>query len=349
MKKFSGQIYNPDWGHEYQSGYIYCFATGLNFQGESGEVLLPYVRLQIDPNQGDPDQIYFHHPEKEGIWLVSDEKSILLEPGIQERPTLKRQIKDVNFSSLEEKRPNRTFGMLKWGGLAAGFILVLALIIQLALSGVVALISPSIEKSIGEASLNDYLENSAVANPKEEKWVQNILDKLVQSENSQEYQYTLTFIDEVDPNAFAFPGGYLVVTTGLIDFVDKDEEKIAGVLAHEMAHVIKRHGIKKLVNQAGPVLVIQAVLGSDAGVISLLANGSLFLSGMSYSRTMEYEADSEAVSILNKAGYSAAGLKGFLVQLKMLQGSEIPEFISTHPSNEERINKIEEKMIELDQ
>jgi predicted Zn-dependent protease len=155
------------------------------------------------------------------------------------------------------------------------------------------------------------------------------------------YKWKIKIIESDDVNAFALPGGYVFINSGLIKNSDTPEE-VAGVLAHEFTHVQKRHGLKNVMLNMGLQIFIYAIAGSsDAAVRFLIGNASQ-LAAMSFSREQENEADEGGVHILEKAGISPAGLEMFMKKMRKQENS-IPgalTFLSTHPSSDSRMKKI---------
>lgn len=139
-------------------------------------------------------------------------------------------------------------------------------------------------------------------------------------------------------NAFAAPGGYLYFYTGLVKYLD-NEAQFAGVMGHEMAHAAERHSTQRLTKVYGIQVLLAVVLGEDPGTIAQiaadLASGLVVLA---FSRDNEYEADEFAVRYLYETSYDARGVAGFF---EKLEGSpRPPEFLSTHPSPENRVDEI---------
>lgn len=144
-------------------------------------------------------------------------------------------------------------------------------------------------------------------------------------------------------NAFAIPGGNIYVHTGLIDAAD-DEAELASVLAHELGHVIYRHGADNVARAMNASMLQQLILGQDAGEVSRLIGG-LVAQGVltDYSRQDELEADSIAVPTLYHAGYDPNGLISFFETLQERYGTGPggpAVFFSTHPPTTERINQV---------
>jgi beta-barrel assembly-enhancing protease len=146
-------------------------------------------------------------------------------------------------------------------------------------------------------------------------------------------------------NAFCTPGGYIYFYTGLIKFLD-DESQFAGVMGHEMSHAAQRHSTKQMTKAYGIDMLLSVILGENPGMIAAmaadLAAGATMLA---FSRDDEYQADEYSVRYLDKTSYDARGVAGFFE--KMTGSDQPPEFLSTHPSPENRVEKIMEVWTEL--
>ncbi|MDW8002299.1 MAG: M48 family metalloprotease [Deltaproteobacteria bacterium] len=159
----------------------------------------------------------------------------------------------------------------------------------------------------------------------------------------------LTVIESRSVEAFATIGGYLYITTGLLEFCETEEE-LAGVLAHELAHIQRRHIAKrfekeKYINIGRLATVLLALLvGEPKTKEAIIASGMGTLQSVSlmYSREDELEADFVAATILEKAGFGCLGIVEFLKRLR-LKGKDpgLPQYLLTHPHHEERMSKLE--------
>lgn len=141
--------------------------------------------------------------------------------------------------------------------------------------------------------------------------------------------------DDETLNAFAAPGGFMYVYTGLIKFLEYEDE-LAGVVGHEIAHADRRHSTQQLTKAYGLSTLVGLLLGEDAGLVSDIALG---LASLSFSRTDETEADAFSVTYLCGTSYAADGAAGFFQKLE--GGAEIPEFLSTHPNSANRVEDIQ--------
>ena len=154
--------------------------------------------------------------------------------------------------------------------------------------------------------------------------------------------------DDAVQNAFATPGGYIYVYTGLIKYLDHADD-LAGVLGHEIAHADLRHTVRNLQKVYGVNILLSVILGQEPSVLEQIA-GQIAgtLAGLSFSRAYETEADLRSVEYLSHTQYACNGAALFFI--KMTQegnNSQPPEFLSTHPDPGNRIQNINEKADEL--
>lgn len=141
-------------------------------------------------------------------------------------------------------------------------------------------------------------------------------------------------------NAFCVPGGNMYFYTGLIKLLD-NEAQFAGVMAHEMAHADRRHSTDQLTKAYGIQILLGIILGNNASTLEqLVADLAGGLGTLAFSRANEYEADEYAVKFTYPTEYDAASLGDFFTKLE--GQSQTPTFLSTHPSPEDRLEKINE-------
>ena len=183
-------------------------------------------------------------------------------------------------------------------------------------------------------------------NEKLYRYVRGITTKILNSgqvKHKDDFKWQVKIInDSKTLNAFCTPGGYIYVYTGLIKFLDS-EDQLAGVMGHEIAHADLRHSTRQMTKIYGLQTLLQIATGkSNPGMIEKIALG---LVNLKFSRGHETESDNNSVKYLCATNYNASGAAGFF---KKMEGrSNPPEFMSTHPSPENRVKKIEQKAVEL--
>ncbi|MGB1037705.1 MAG: M48 family metalloprotease [Bacteroidia bacterium] len=167
-----------------------------------------------------------------------------------------------------------------------------------------------------------------------------VRDSILESGNvvhKDDFDWKLKIIhDDSTLNAFCTPGGYIFVYTGLIKFLEAEYE-FAGVMGHEIAHADERHSTAALTQQYGIDVLLSVLLGENKGALSQIAQG---LVSLKYSRGNETESDMRSVEYLYPTAYDARGAAKFFEKMLELGGSTVPEFLSTHPSPDDRVEAI---------
>lgn len=155
------------------------------------------------------------------------------------------------------------------------------------------------------------------------------------------FQYEVHIAEDPTPNAFALPGGIIVVHTGLIA-VTKRPEELAGVLAHEVQHVERRHSLRGMVKELGWRGLWAVAMGDVAG--SMAGQAVVELTSLQFSRDHEREADLYGLDALVAAGIDPSGLPAFFKTLSEIGGSQVPAFLSTHPPSEDRDQTLQQRL-----
>jgi len=175
-------------------------------------------------------------------------------------------------------------------------------------------------------------------------YVDRVGNKLVQSTEAGSSPYKFEFhllADANTVNAFALPGGQIFITYALLSRL-KNEDQLAGVLGHEIGHVINRHSAEHIAKQELTQGLIQAtdIASGDPGMISRFIGNMV---NMKYGREDELESDDYGVKYMVEAGYKPEAMIDVMKILKEASGGgNQPEFMSTHPSPDNRIEKLKE-------
>jgi predicted Zn-dependent protease len=232
-------------------------------------------------------------------------------------------------------------------------VLSIGLLTQCAFFGYAGrmLVSESDEARLG-AEFNTQLRNDPaakkeypifVANTPERKAFQDYVIGLAQevynavpAKEKPGYAFTFTLIDADVQNAFAVPGGYVYIYTGIIKSM-KDESELVGVLGHEIAHVTRHHYRDALAKEAGMSILIQALAGQDAGQLTqVVAQAFGTLASLKVSRGNESDADAFGTKYLAATGRNPLGIAKYFERVK----NPGPAWLSTHAAPANRVETV---------
>jgi predicted Zn-dependent protease len=227
--------------------------------------------------------------------------------------------------------------------------LVLAFVLRARLTNAIAKKVPmEWEQSYGESAYHSIASSETIItdNAAFNAQVRAVTNALLPAIGPVPFQFQFHIIENTNINAFAVPGGQVFVFTGLLTSVKRPEE-LAGVLAHEIAHVTRRHSIRNIISNAGLRLTIIALFGNTKGLASLLTDGSKFLLTQKFSRDFEREADDTGWDYLIAANVDPRGMIDFFETIKAEQEKSTVghlanrlDFLVTHPATDERMSHL---------
>ena len=208
------------------------------------------------------------------------------------------------------------------------------------------LLPESQDAQMGLQAYQEIKKQEKVSNdPQLNQEVQQVGKRIAAVSGHPDWDWQFTVFQNDDPNAFALPGGKVGVNTGLFK-VAKNDAQLATVLGHEVGHAIARHGAER-VSQGMLTQLGEIGIGIETGIppelSSQLAN---VLITLPYSRTQESEADHIGLILMAKAGYDPRQAIELWQNFQKLGGGKPPEFLSTHPSEGTRIQRLQELMPE---
>lgn len=185
-------------------------------------------------------------------------------------------------------------------------------------------------------------------NEKAYNYLYAMRDEILKSgkiKHKADFKWELHIIkDDKTLNAFAAPGGFMCVYTGLVKYLDYPDH-LAGVLGHEIAHADQRHSTHSMTKAYGLEAVVGVLSGGNPGLLSQIASG---LTQLSFSRAHEKDADAHSVDYLCDTKYAANGAAGFFEKLVSSgQAGGTPAFMSTHPNPGNRVEAIKARANEL--
>jgi len=218
------------------------------------------------------------------------------------------------------------------------------------------MVSPQEEMAMGATEAQKVVKGSKVSTDRIlQERIRRIGNKIAVVSGRNDFAWEFTVIDDSTPNAFCLPGGKVFFYTGILKITDNDDQ-IATVMGHEIAHALARHGAERMSMQmAGNVgaQVLSIALGIPAEYQNLYnqAYGITSQVGLilPYSRKFEHEADQIGIYLMYRAGYNPNEALRFWEKMERLSNAsqKPPAFLSTHPSDRSRIEEIRSYIAEL--
>ena len=310
-------------------------------RGGAGDALI-YIKSSINPE----------------IVLYTREKTILKDENLSQNESLKKSSKQLKQQFLNQK-------------IIYTFVIIIILAIPISFfafrSNIVHIIAEEVpvkwEIEAGDKLFEtlkkqyDVVEDSVISSK-----LDSIFSPLIAAVNTPEIDYKFYLCSDPSLNAFALPGGHIVINYGTIMKVERIEE-LYGVIGHELGHVSQRHHIRGLIGNLGTFLIFQGFLGDEAGLIGAIGESAGKLSSLFYSRAFERESDEVGFTYLTKAGIDPKGMVEFFQRIEReseisLEEEEEEEeeensetidalknFVSTHPGINERIDYLNNRII----
>ncbi len=333
------------------SGTMTITPAGIDFSIRDQHLHLPLHGLQVSVGGASNRLVYFEHPDLPGWSFYTSDRRVLQDSHLHSLPSVSRLLTGA-----------RNKHWLGWGLIASVISLIVAvpLVIVLRMDFFTGLIAREIpvewEQKIGESAIAQYQFGKHFLDQKEaDRLLKPLVDPLVEALEKSRYQYHFQIVNDASLNAFALPGGQVVIHSELILRADSAEE-LLGVLAHEVQHVEQQHGIRNVIGASGIYMIASAVFGDTSGLLAVLSGAAPLLINQSYSRGFETEADTQGFALLQKANINPIGLATFFEkmieeekkQMDKLVDKENQElakqalkFLSTHPASEDRIKRLQ--------
>lgn len=239
-----------------------------------------------------------------------------------------------------------------WGIVLGGtFALVAA--VYLSLEGIIDWVAertpPSVERFVGETYVRIMPGNNERAETPNQRRIDKIAKRLVDNIKNNPYRFEFIVVESEDVNAASLPGGIVIVNSGLINHAESDDE-IAGVLAHEIGHVTRKHALRKMLHSIGIGNLVSIVFGGISPEAATIMSQAVDLEGLSYGRAKEFDADSVGTQLAYESDYNPNGLVGFFTRMQEELGgnNKLLEIVSTHPMPADRVDRIKQQIEKLE-
>jgi Zn-dependent protease with chaperone function len=318
-----------------ESGELMVTDRGFRFRGAKSEFFVPLAGAQLTLGGASDRLVFIAHTTEPGLSIYTSDHAILRDAVLVGHPEL--------TLSLRGLRNQRKRG---WSILLAACLVVVAAPIAFVMN---------IDYFAGIAAKQVPFMPADQVDP----LLQSLTAPLITALGKSPYEFHFYIANDPTINAFALPGGYVVIHSELLLRAETADE-LLGVLAHEISHVTERHGTRSIIASAGAWLVFQAVIGDAGGMLTTLGSAAPFLLTQKYSRRFEFAADEQGYKLLEQAQIDAQGMVTFFKRIReeeaaMLKKAkeqlgeksadvltDLPEFLRTHPLTEKRIQHIEQ-------
>jgi Zn-dependent protease with chaperone function len=336
---FEAHLFHPGLGNEVAAGRVFADSRTLTFQSEATTLNIPVKQLLVE--MGDEDgRIYFRDRQLPNLRIFTDDVSLL-----QDRRFLFiREQLERSLTRKEIVRRLRIMAYVVASCIALGWFCILAT--GLMVRSLAAKVPPGWEQKLGDERIVELKGSGLLLEDSNRVAQLALLAAPLMSVVPGGKEFKFHIMKATFPNAFALPGGHIVVTTGLLGMADNTE--LVGVIAHESAHLARRHHTREIISAAGPFLIFGVFLHSRSGLLNLFTKGSEFMLTQGFSQEYESEADEVGWKYLVAANIDPRGMMGIFRKFKTYEEKEkgagvLPQAFQSHPALDKRIARLESK------
>lgn len=330
-------------------GTILFTSSTLRFEASETVLEIPLHRLVAEIEADSEGRILFGDSQKPGLQISTADESVLEFHSVPQIAQLSDQLN----TGLARNELSRRLKLVLGFFVVTGLILWLGMLATGAMvRSIVGRVPPEFEKQYGEEMLEEFkLEMGFASDTNQAAQLTALAGPLLRALPGRQPQWQFHVVTNESPNAFALPGGHIVIFTGLLQLAERPEE-VLGTVAHEVAHVTKKHSFRKQIASAGPFLVFQIFLRGRGGALGAVAGGSALLVTQSFSQEFEKEADDAGWRYLVAANIDPRGMTEMFRKLKAYEAKQkhvalVPQAFSSHPELEKRISRLEAKWRKL--
>jgi beta-barrel assembly-enhancing protease len=339
--ELEGGVFSPDLPSGRAGARITVSEDGVQAETSSGErfrLRFEHCQLQLGGNSG---RMWFCRDESRNLTIFSEGPALGSALAVHAPPALRSQLEQVEARA----KAAQSRSQLLW---IAGLLVLVALIgvayfgVRRAATASIELVPVSVDKKLGTLAFENMdhegreLRDSVLVSA-----MSGIVQRLAAAQPEAKFSYSVHVVDADIVNAYALPGGEIVVFTGLMREASTPEQ-LAGVLAHEMAHVNRRHGMRRIAQSIGVIGAVQLLFGDVSGISAVALEVLRASTINAYSRDQEREADSDGVATLAAAHIDPRTLAEFfaLLQKKETSLGGALSWLGTHPELAQRIETV---------
>ncbi len=331
-------------------GKITVTSDSLRFESPADVLELPLQGIFLKSGGAGNRMLFFTHDSFPGRTIFSSDHGILNDAGLMSYSHIAEQSAQIRGVKKRSGRILIAVVLLCLGSVYALFQLKEPIVIAAAKR-----IPVTWEQKLGEATVAQLKTGKTfIGDPEILGHLEGLAKPLLSRIPEKRCDFVLHVVKDPEINAFALPGGHIVLNTGLLLTANSAEEVI-GVIAHETAHITLQHGLRQLIGTAGLYALVQTFFGDTGGLMAVLINNGTFLLTQKYSRDYEREADDRGWQYLVEANLDPRGMIAFFQKLSEEQKKDslnrvgdALNFLSTHPATPERVNSLRKKWETLD-
>lgn len=339
---YNGIMVHPGAENKREEVIIELHASVLSMSAVSGKYEFPLRSLKLSIGGNNKALIFIESDHFPGLLVYTQNKKLLNEPNFLQYPQL--------IEAITKIKTTRRFNIGTLVAVVAAILMMIGSLFWIKEPLVKRLANaapPEWEQQMGEQLFAAFKTGLKVINNDSLLKVFTSVAKPILTQAEKEgFIIEVILVEDPSVNAFALPGGKIVMQSGLINKADNWEE-VLGVFAHEVAHVTGRHHLRGLINKAGLYLLLSAAIGDVSALAGVVLEGGGQLASLSNSRAYEQEADEQALVYLNKGQINPEGLLTFFRKLEdstpvdsVVKNLDL-SFLSTHPTTDKRIKHLE--------
>lgn len=201
-----------------------------------------------------------------------------------------------------------------------------------------SLITPEQEAKLGKQFFDGYMQGERI-DSSATVHLQQFADNMKLTNNYELHAYVVL---DAEVNAFALPGGYIIINTGILKKM-KSYEELAALLGHEVTHINERHSLRSMLGSISTGIFLSIITGDASGITSFLMNNAEKIRQLSYSRKLEQQADDESVALMVKNNVNPRGMIELMKRLQEEEEIKVPKLLSSHPLTQDRIDNAKAK------
>lgn len=341
--KYNAILIPPNAQNPRSAGVLVLNNEMLQFISDNQEFTLPISSLTITSGGANNQLIFIHSPQLEGQLYTTD-ILFLSHPIWENYPQIK-----ASFKRVIQVKNNYKKGVV----FVALTLLFLCIALFFSKEYFVKKIARSIpsswEKKSGDQLFKVlkgqylFIENDTI-----QQKFKPVIQPFIRFAKSKNIQLEFYFITDKSINAFALPGGKIVINSGLIQSAHSWEE-LMGVLAHEVSHLTEKHHVRGIINEVGLFTLLSVLVGDVSALAGTIASTGGNLASLSNSRAYESEADEKGVELLQHCSINPTGLLQFFKTLEKQESdfakADWMSFLTTHPGTKDRIQHIKNYLL----